>query len=169
MRGDPLEARRGIVTARSIHLVQEVVGVQPGHARLEKIIEIFVRGVARGQRFLHVQRRAPCDQEEIQCGAQRLLRFRRIVSVLPFRIVANRVHHHFPPDAVAPSDLHGQAGHRHQRIHEIRIIFSPDKRMHAAHRRAKNEAQVIHAEALAEKLVVRGDHVVIVILGKMSV
>ena len=41
--------------------------------------------------------------------------------------------------------------------------------MHAAHGSAEDEAQVIDAEALAEKLVVRGDHVVIVILRKMSV
>jgi len=44
---DFLEARRGIVVARSIDLVQQIVGVQPGESRLEIIIQIFVRGVAR--------------------------------------------------------------------------------------------------------------------------
>jgi len=41
--------------------------------------------------------------------------------------------------------------------------------MHAAHGGAKNKAQVIHAEAFAKELVVRGDHVVIVVLWKMRV
>ena len=168
-RGDFLELRRRIVIARSIHLVQEVVGVQPGKARLEIVIQILVRGIARGQSFLHVKRRASGDQQKIQRGAQRLLRLRGVFSALPVRIVANRIHHHLAPDAVAPGDLHRLAGQRHQRVHEIRIRFAPYKRMHAAHGSAEDQAQMIDAEALAEQLVVRGDHVVVVVLRKMRV
>ncbi len=167
MRGDFLELRQRIVIAGGIHLVQEIVGVQPRKARLEIIIQVFVRGVPRGQRFLHIERRAPCNQKKIQHGAQRLLRLRGVFSALPFGIVANCIHHHLAPDAVAPGDLHRLACQRHQRIHEIGIGFSPNKGMHAAHRGAENEAQVVYAEAFAQKLVMRGDHVVVVVAREM--
>jgi len=40
--------------------------------------------------------------------------------------------------------------------------------MHAAHRCAEDQAQMVYGEALAEKLVVSGNHVVIVVLRELS-
>src|SRR5260370_36912254 len=88
---------------------------------------------------------------------------------LPFRIVANRVHHHLAPNAVAARNLHRLASQGHQRIHEITISFSPHKRMHAAHGGAADEAQSLDAEALAEKLAARPDHVVVIALRTIRV
>ena len=69
---------------------------------------------------------------------------------------------------VASSDLHRLARQGHESVHEIRISFSPHEGMHATHRCPENKAHMIHAQALAEKLVMRGDHVVIVVLREMS-
>src|SRR2546429_8907708 len=61
------------------------------------------------------------------------------------------------------------ASQRQQRVHENRISFSPHKGVHAAHRCAEDQAQMVYADAFAKKLVVRGDHVVIVVLRKARV
>ena len=64
-----------------------------------------------------------------------------------------------PPDAVASRDLRGQARERHQRVHEVRMPLAPQPGVHAAHRRAHDEAQVIHAEPFGEQAVLRLHHV----------
>ena len=92
-----------------------------------------------------------------------------VVAALPFGILANRIHHHLAPDAIAPSDLYRQARQRHERVHEIRIRFAPDERMHASHRSAHDKPQMIHAQPFVDEPVVCGNHVVVIVLGKMRV
>src|SRR5689334_20216027 len=41
--------------------------------------------------------------------------------------------------------------------------------MHAAHRSAQDESQMVHAEPLREQAVVRGDHVVVIVLWETRV
>jgi hypothetical protein len=43
---------------------------------------------------------------------------------------------------------------------------APHPRVHAAHRGAHHEAQVIHTEAFRDELMLRGHHVVIIVLRK---
>jgi hypothetical protein len=62
-----------------------------------------------------------------------------------------------------PENLRRQAGQRHQRIHEIGVTFAPHPGLHAAHRRAHDQPQVIHPEALGEQPVLRIHHVVVAI------
>ena len=71
------------------------------------------------------------------------------------------------PDAVAAGDLRRQAGERHQRVHEVRMALAPHPGVHAAHRRAHDQAQVIHAEAFGEQAVLRLDHVGVAVVREL--
>ena len=68
-----------------------------------------------------------------------------------------------PPHPVAAGDLRRQARERHQRVHEVRIALAPQPGVHAAHRRAHHEPQVVDAEALGDQPVLRLDHVVVAV------
>ena len=168
-RLDFLKLRRGIVVPRSIHLIEQVVGIENGQTILERVLQIFVGCFARGELLLHGKRSVAGNEQEIERGAQGFFRLLRVLAAFPGGIAADRVHHHLAPHAVAPGDLHGEAGKGHERVHEARIRFSPDERVHAAHGRAHDESQVIDAEAFGDQAKMRRDHVVVVILREARV
>src|ERR1700751_1390892 len=49
------------------------------------------------------------------------------------------------------------------------MSLGPDPGVHASHGRAENQAQMVHGETPLEEFVLRGDHVVIVVLRKVGV
>ena len=89
-----------------------------------------------------------------------------VVAAIPGRIVADRIDDGFAPDAIAAGDLRGKARERHQRIHEFRMALAPYPGVHAAHRRAHHQPQVIDAQAFREQPVLRLDHVAVAVLRK---
>ena len=72
------------------------------------------------------------------------------------------------PQAVAARDLHRQTGERHQGIHEIGIGFPPHERVHAAHRGAHHQPQVVDFDTQQQRML-RGDHVRVGVLRKARV
>ena len=93
----------------------------------------------------------------------------RVFAVFPLGIFADRVDNCAPPDAVAAGNLRRQARQRHQRIHEIGMAFAPEPGVHAAHRRAHHEPQVIDFEAFGEQAIVGLDHVAVAVVRKAGV
>ncbi len=112
-------------------------------------------------------RRAAGDEEKISCRAQRPSWFVLVRTIFPSRIFLDRVDDHLAPHAVAARDLHGKTGKRHQRIHERRVSLTPDERVHAAHRGAHHQPQMIDAQPLRDQRVLRGDHVVVIVVRKL--
>ena len=55
---------------------------------------------------------------------------------------------HAPPGAVAARDLPRQAGERHPGVGEVRIARRPQPGVHAAHRRAHHQPQVVRPAGL---------------------
>jgi hypothetical protein len=64
-------------------------------------------------------------------------------------------------------NLRRQAGHRHHRPGEIGVLLRPDEAVHAAHRRAHQQAETADAEPLHQHPPLRLHHVVIAILRKL--
>ena len=59
-------------------------------------------------------------------------------------------------------------GQRHQRIHHIGIAHAPYPGMHAAHRIAENQPQMLDPQALCHQPVLGIDHVVVIIGGEVG-
>ena len=114
------------------------------------------------------QRRAAGQNQEIERRAQSGARFGLVLAALPFGIVANGVHHHLAPDAVAADDRHRLAGERHESVHEFGMCLGPHPRVHAAHRRAHDEPQVIDLEAVGHERVLGGDHVLVAVVRELG-
>ena len=85
----------------------------------------------------------------IICAALESRRRRRVVAAIPCRIVPDRVHGHRADHAVATGDLRRHAGERREAVHELRVRLAPHPAVHAPHRRAHDEPQVVHAKLLA--------------------
>src|SRR5690348_1538453 len=156
----------GIVIPRRGDLIEDVVGVEVFEAGGVGVFQIVVDGVAGGHLLLHLDGGAAGNQEEIQPTAESLAGLFGVVAIFPVGIAGNGVHGHFAPEAVASSDLNGQAGERHQGVHEIGIGFAPDEGVHAAHGGAGDEAEVVDAEAFGEQQVIGSHHVVVIVFGK---
>ncbi len=92
-----------------------------------------------------------------------------IFALLPLGIAGDRIDRHLPHHAVAPGDLDRQAGERHQGVHEIGIGVAPDPGVHAAHRGAHHQTEVIDLQALGEQVVLGAHHVVVVVLREAHV
>ena len=63
----------------------------------------------------------------------------------------------------------GKTRQRHERVHEIRMRFTPEPGVHSAHRRPHDEPRVIHAEAVCEQPKLRLDHVAVAVARKFCV
>ena len=87
--------------------------------------------------------------------------------MVPRRILGDAVHDHLAHDAIAPGNLGGRAGQRHEAVDEVRIHFSPDPTVHRAHRRAEHELQVIDFQTFRQHQMLRANHVVVGVLRKM--
>ena len=165
---DGFEFGRRVVIARRGDLIKDVVGVEIFGARGVLLVEIFVDGVARGHVLLHVKRGAAGDQEKVNPGLHGLLGLFGVVAAFVSGIAGDGFHGHAAPEAIAAGDLYGKAGEGHERVHEVGIGFAPDERVHAAHGRAGDEAEVVHLEAVGEEEMLRGDHVVVVVMREMG-
>ena len=164
-RGDLLQIRRGIIIAGGFNGVENVVGVGISEACFHEIVDVGVRHLARGIVLLVLERGGAGDDEEVErrAEAERLL---RVLAALVVGGQANGVDHHLTPPTVTSSNLHRQAGERHGCIHEARIRFEPDPRMHAPHRGTHDQAQMVDMQAFGEEKVLGGDHVVVVVVRK---
>src|SRR2546429_5717466 len=86
--------------------------------------------------FLHIERRAAGNQQQVEGRAQGLLRFRGIFSAFPFRVVANRVHHHFAPEDRKSTRLNSSHGYISYAVFCLKkkntVAFNP-RRMFLSH------------------------------------
>ena len=166
-RRDALEARRGVVVARGVPIVEEVVGVGLGRGR-DALLQQLVGQLARRRLLLVGQRAADGGDAEEHIGHAEGLRLLGVVAALPRRIVAHGVDDHAPHHPVAARHLGGLRGHRHQRIHEVGIGASPQPHVHAAHRVADDEAHALEAQPLGGEPVLRQHHVVVVVARELG-
>ena len=93
--------------------------------------------------------------------------FGGVVAVLPGWIALDVFDGHVAHHAIAAGDLDGEAGEGHEGVGEAGIGFAPDEALHAAHGGAEDEAEVVDVEAVEEHLVLRADHVVVVVVGEL--
>ena len=96
-------------------------------------------------------------------------RLRGVLAAVIARIVADEVHDHRSDHAIPPGDLRRRAGKRHEAVDECRIALAPDPGVHASHRRAHRQPQVIDSEPLRQQLVLGVHHVVVRVLRKPGV
>ena len=165
--GDGGELRLGVVVARGVDVVEEVVGVGVSGEAGKSSIGISLGLGARGEVLLHLERSRAGDRDQIVGAAETLDGFGGVVAVLPRRIIANDLHGHVAPHAVAAGELDGQAGEGRQGVGELRIGFAPDEGLHAAHRGAEDEAEVVDVQAFEEHGVLGPNHVVVIVLGEV--
>jgi hypothetical protein len=81
----------------------------------------------------------------------------RVIAVVPGGIVADRLHGHVAPHTVAGR----------QRVGEVRVGLAPDEGLHTAHRGAEDESKMVDLQAVNKHLVLRADHVVVGVAGKL--
>jgi hypothetical protein len=157
-----------IVVSGRIDGVEEIVGIESTGEANHRGSEKLVRGIASGKIFPHVQGSAAGDDEEIGGDLQSGTRLRRVVPIFPVGVLADAVNDHFPPDAIAASNLHRQAGEGHEGVHEVDVGFGPDPGMHTAHGGAKDEAKVVDTQSFVDKFVLEGDHVRVFVMREMG-
>src|SRR5712664_143116 len=96
----PIQAGRGVIVARRIPLIQEVIGIG-GERRHEALVEQLVCQLARGRQLLVCQRSAVGGDAEEHIGHLERARLRGVVTVLPIRIVADRIDDQAPHHPIA--------------------------------------------------------------------
>src|SRR5215216_3901729 len=89
-RLDALEARRGIIVARGFPLVEEVVGIG-GKRGCQSGVEQLVCRLTRRGRLLIGQRSAIGGDAEEHIGGTQRARLRRVITVVPLRVVADGI------------------------------------------------------------------------------
>ncbi len=68
-----------------------------------------------------------------------------------------------------PAIYRRHARERREPVDEIGVALAPHPRVHASHRRAHYQSQVVHAESLGQQLALRVDHVVVGVFGEARV
>ena len=159
-RPDALEPGRGVVVARGVERVQHVVGIEARELSAHQLVEEAIRGLSRRRLRLPGQRAAGHEQQRVDRRRQPP-RLRRVLAVLPLGIVPDGIDDHAPHHAVAPGDLHREAGERQEGVHEVGVLLAPHPGVHASHRRAHHEPQMVHTQPFGEQPILRGDHVVV--------
>ena len=154
-----LERDRRVVLARRVELVEHVVGVDAVAARRASAARAARRRRrASGASFCACTVDPAISVEDLD-RALEAGRLRRVVAALPRRVVADAVHEHLAPHPVAARDLRRHAGERHQAVHEVGVGLAPHPRLHAAHRRAHHELEVVDLQPLGHQPVLRRHHV----------
>ena len=164
-RANRLEPRAGVVVLRRLERIEHVVRVVLLHVFGDERLERFVGSRESRPRELTLDGIAP-EKEQRLCRGAEARRLRLVVATFPRRIVANRVDDDAPPHPVSPRDLGRKARERHQRIHRLGVLFTPEPGVHSAHRRPDHEAKVVDSEPLADEAPLGLDHVEIAIMGK---
>ena len=159
-RRDSPEKRRRIVLPRCLEGVQHVVGIRRRQAALHLAGEELVGLVTRRSRPVPLDRAARHQHQDVDCGLEPA-RLGCVVAVVPVRVPADIIDNHLPHDTVATGDRGRHARKRDEAIHEVRIGLSPDPRVHAAHRRAHDNAEVVHLQPLGQEPVLRCHHVLV--------
>ena len=146
-------------------MIDEVVGVRRDRQR-QLVVDHLV-GLGRGRRLHLVGERAAGAGEAIGGdGVFHHPRLAGVVAVVVIGIVADGLDHAPPQQPVARGHRGRLRGHRHQRIHHLRIALAPDPAVHAAHRIADHQPQMLDAEPLGDEPILRVDHVGIVVFRK---
>src|SRR5258706_2882 len=83
-----VRSSRWIVVARGIELEDQVIGIEGRQARPLVALEISIGRVPGRERLLHLKRCAPRDQQQVECGTQPCARLGRILTALPFGVLA---------------------------------------------------------------------------------
>jgi len=133
------------------------------------VVDVFFCLGAGGVVLLHLERGGTHDEEHGFGSAKALHRLRSVFAVLPCGIVLDALDGDVAGHAVAACELDGVAGEGREGVHEGGKGFAPDPGLHAAHGGAEDETEVIYVEAFEEHDVLRGDHVVVVVLGELHV
>jgi hypothetical protein len=164
-RSDAREARPRVVVARSVPLIEEVVGVG-GERRREPFVHKTVGRLARGRRLLKREGSAVRGDAEEDVGSRDPFWLHVVIAAVPARIPADRVDQHAPHHPVAAGHRGGVRRHRDQPVHEIGVGVAPNPSLHPAHRIADHQTQMANAQPLGQQPVLRLDHVVVVVSGE---
>jgi hypothetical protein len=167
--GDGGEFGRGVVVAGGVDVVEEVVGIRVGVAGGDAVVDVGLDLGAGGVVLLELERSAAGEEEEIVGEGDALDGLGGVLAVLPGGVVADGLHRHVAPFAVASGEFDRLAGEGSEGVDELRIGLAPDKALHAAHGGAEDEAEVIDVKAVDEHGVLGGDHVVVVVLREVHV
>ena len=167
--GDGRELRRWVVVARGVDVVEEVVGVGVGDVVGDDAVDVGFGLDAGGVVFLELEWSAASDDDEVACAAKTFGWFGGVLAVLPGWVVADGLHRHVAPHAVAAGELDREAGKGSECVGELREGLAPDEGLHTAHGGAEDEPEVIDVEAVGEHGVLGGDDVVVVVLGEVHV
>ncbi len=127
---------------------------------MNELVEQRVRHGA-GRRLLVQSRGAGGHKDQGVDRRGEAVRLARILTVAPLGVAADRVEDHAAHHPVAPGDRVRQAGQRHQRVHKPRVALAPQPRLHAAHRGAYHQTQVVYAEPLRQQPMLRAHHIVV--------
>jgi len=167
--GDGRELRRGVVVARGVDVVEEVVGIGVGDVAGDDAVDVGFGLSAGGVVFLELERSAARDDDQVARAAETFRWFGGVLTVLPGGIVADGLHRHVAPHAVAAGELDGEAGEGSKCVGELGEGLAPDEGLHAAHGGAEDEAEMVDVETVGEHGVLGGDHVVVVVLREVHV
>ena len=150
---------------RGFPLVDEVVGIG-GDGGCQPVVDHLV-GLRRRRRQRLIGQRAAAGRDAIGVdGVFHHARLGGVIAAIIVGIVADGLQHHPPQHPVARRHLGRLRRHRHQRVHELRIFAAPDPGVHAAHRIADHEPQMLDAEAFRDQPIVRIDHVLVIVFRK---
>jgi hypothetical protein len=67
-----------------------------------------------------------------------------VVAAIIIRIIADRLGYHASPQEIVADNRPWQRYERHQGVHHVWIFLAPYPCVHAAHREAEHELQVIN-------------------------
>ena len=160
--GDAVEFLRGIVITRAVEGPQVIVCVDLG-AGLDQLGVECRRGIARRSLDLEVAGVARHDREQRQHGAP-ALRLRRVVAAVEIRVGPDGADYHVAPHHVPPGDGRRRRRDRHGAVHHVGVALGPQPSLHAAHRGAEHEGEVVHPEALLEEPALRLDLVAVAVV-----
>lgn len=165
--GDGGEFWRGVVVARGVDVVDEVVGIGVRDVGGDGFVDVGFDLSSRWVVLLELEGSAAGEDEEIHCAAEAFDGWASVAAVVPCGIVLDVFDGHVAPHAVAAGEFDGEAGEGCEGVGELGVGFAPHEGLHAAHGGAKDEAEVIDVEAFGEHGVLGRDHVVIVVLGEL--
>ena len=149
-RANFFQVRPGIIIMRGFERVEHVIGVvgfQDVRRRICRELRPFLRGWA----LLFV---APNGllliNQSISAAVRRLGGW--VLYSPPFHAGSPRIASMITrrQERLRPEICVGKTRQRQECVHELRMRFAPEPRMHSAHRRPHHQARVIHAQAFGE-------------------
>ena len=89
-----------------------------------------------------------------------------VIAAIPGRIRLDRIDQHPAHHPVPPRDRSRRGGHRHQRIHIAGIGLTHNPGLHATHRVAHHQTEMLDPKTIMHELVFGIDNVGVVVMGE---